>query len=1512
MENDRRVQELLTRWEEGHRRGQPLTPEELCADTPELLPEVRRRCATILPPPPPEPGGTTTLPTLPPSSPDPGDHPESLGASGVRYSRLAVLAEGGMGRVFSAHDEELSRPLAVKGLKDEHAADPDACRRLLQEAEVSARLEHPGVVPVYGLVRDGDGRPYYAMRLVGGESLQQASDRFHQAEQPGRDPGERGLALRQLLAHFVAVCNTMAYAHSRGIVHRDLKPANVMLGKPGETLVVDWGLARPVERGPREREDGEDTLRPTVSAGAVQTQMGQAAGTPAYMSPEQAAGRWDVVGSASDIYSLGATLYCLLTGRAPMQGHNIAEILQKVQRGSFPRPREVCPAVPAALEAVCLKAMALEPGGRYATAQELAADVERWLGDEPVTAWREPWTTRARRWLKRHRTAVASASVGLVAVLLLTGALGLLLAAWERERSATSLAEQKREEALQNSRVALHTSDRFTELARRLKPLAGTQSRTVREILKTTRDTYGELLARAGTDPEVRAGKARMETIFSEVHLALNGSGRALDGVRGAVDVWNELLADDPTRAEWRAGLAESQQQLARVLDVRGDSTGALAAHEAALALRQKLAEEEPANQDRRSDLALSLSYVSGARKAVGDSAGHERLLRRALDVRTELAHSAPGNLQWQRNLAFSKARLADLLWTQNKNDEALALTEEARKLLRAALDAQPDNAEWQLDLASTSLSLGLLWAERRDAARAHEAYQECLTLWRGLTEQDPNDIRYLRGYLVGRMQALDVVTDSEQLTQARIVEVFRAQAANLRQDLARVEQLAREDPDNAECQGVRAFFREQLASFLTGLAALGEDRDANLEEALRLLEQAREIGERLVRLDPARVSWAEQLARTHTGGLSLVLQTQGRKADAARTKLKGLRQNRDLYERLVRLYPDDQQQQGRLAFTCLSIGLTVADLAHPGQASPEDLAQALEAFEAARKVYARLTTRAPDSIEWLEGLRRARLFTGRVLGAQGREDESFRIVDEIKPLEEKLARLRAAAPAPPDPGAGRRECSIRRIAFELGGSGEDQIAAEYRIVNRHEMSYFNNPSVAQALGLVESCERLGLRLLEIPTRETHAQAARLFHRGLSVLDALRRQKTLPKDREAQVAKLEGDLKGVFPGTDSGLLTGERARKRDALDYEALARELLAKHQARDLVRFVVEEDRQTDRLPAWKAALIWAVALEPEVFTPTVEAARALRAEVPDALGAEGRKVLARLAQFASQDKIAEEFAPDLREEWPSDLVTSLDLLLGRAGRTADRVRILAEAVRRSRAPDTGELRRLLAQAQVAAGQPEQAIETLHALEKLAPATVPDQLLLAEIYADQRRFVLAREVCRKVLELPKLSALYRGTAGHLLAAVLEEVGEFDQAEAELTTIIPLAGSTNLAETYKLQLALLRAERGRDLEQAEAQYRKVLEIYPAASKADLGWLLALRGQVKEGLSLMEKEKDQATGIDFFDKLGDVYRLDGQADKARASYQKALQLFPKTTDVADHHKKAIESKLAALK
>ena len=179
-------------------------------------------------------------------------------------------------------------------------------------------------MPVYGLGHYDNGRPFYAMRLVKGDSLRTAIKQFHDADQdPNRDPGERSVSLRRLLGRFLDVCNAVAYAHSRGVLHRDLKPGNILLGKYGETLIIDWGLAKVVGRADPKSDDAEPTLRPLSGSTFESTRAGSAIGTPGYMSPEQARGDIDKLGPASDVFSLGATLYHLLTGRPAFEGRGL-------------------------------------------------------------------------------------------------------------------------------------------------------------------------------------------------------------------------------------------------------------------------------------------------------------------------------------------------------------------------------------------------------------------------------------------------------------------------------------------------------------------------------------------------------------------------------------------------------------------------------------------------------------------------------------------------------------------------------------------------------------------------------------------------------------------------------------------------------------------------------------------------------------------------------------------------------------------------------------------------------------------------------------------------------------------------------------------------------------------------------------------------------------------------------------------------------------------------------------
>jgi tetratricopeptide (TPR) repeat protein len=339
--------------------------------------------------------------------------------SGVRFRVVRPHARGGIGQVSLARDEELDREVALKEIQPHLAGEPQVRGRFLCEARLTGRLEHPGIVPVYGMGQGPDGQPYYAMRFIRGQSLKEAIKQFHAPGQGKRDPGARLLELRQLLNRFIAVCNTVAYAHSKGVLHRDLKPGNIMLGPYGETLVVDWGLAKVLGQA----EDASLVVNPpTPASGEVQTAMGAVVGTPGYMSPEQASGRLDLLGPASDVYSLGATLYTLLTGKLPFEGPSPV-VLECVRGGLYTSPRQVDPRIPAALDAITRKAMALAPGDRYASARDLADDLERWLAHEPVRAWPESWGERLARLSRRHRGVTRVLATAAVIIVVLTGIL---------------------------------------------------------------------------------------------------------------------------------------------------------------------------------------------------------------------------------------------------------------------------------------------------------------------------------------------------------------------------------------------------------------------------------------------------------------------------------------------------------------------------------------------------------------------------------------------------------------------------------------------------------------------------------------------------------------------------------------------------------------------------------------------------------------------------------------------------------------------------------------------------------------------------------------------------------------------------------------------------------------------------------------------------------------------------------------------------------------------------------
>jgi tetratricopeptide (TPR) repeat protein/tRNA A-37 threonylcarbamoyl transferase component Bud32 len=329
-----------------------------------------------------------------------------------RYTLTRLHAEGGLGKVWVARDVDLNREVALKEIRPDRANHEEARRRFFKEAQVTGQLEHPNIVPVYELSeRPEDGQPFYTMRLVRGRTLRRAVAEYHEARRDGPDDP---LALPGLLRAFVSVCMAVGYAHSRGVFHRDLKPENVVLGEFGEVIVLDWGLAK-LAAGADATEEGPPVAVST-KARADETRAGLQLGTPAYMAPEQAEGRLDLVDARTDVYGLGAILFETLAGKPPHSGHSTEAVLSAIVSGPTPRVRAAERSVPPALDAICGTAMARARADRYAGARDLARDVERWLADEPVSVYRERPVRRLRRWAKKHRGAVQTAAAVALAV----------------------------------------------------------------------------------------------------------------------------------------------------------------------------------------------------------------------------------------------------------------------------------------------------------------------------------------------------------------------------------------------------------------------------------------------------------------------------------------------------------------------------------------------------------------------------------------------------------------------------------------------------------------------------------------------------------------------------------------------------------------------------------------------------------------------------------------------------------------------------------------------------------------------------------------------------------------------------------------------------------------------------------------------------------------------------------------------------------------------------------------
>jgi len=377
-----------------------------------------------------------------------------------RYRVDEEFARGGFGEILTVYDKSLQRTVALKQLSSKTTEASEFRRRFLNEARITAYLEHPGVVPVYQLHEPENREPYYTMKLVRGDTLAAAIKEFHSAR---HTPSDHQVERARLLGAYLTVARTMAFAHNRGVIHRDLKPANIILGQYGETVVLDWGLAKRLDDA-QEAGPAGPSPEPWEQMSLDVTQAGDVLGTPVYMSPEQASGAIAAMDQRCDVYAMGAILYEMLTGKRPYHGSSSQEVIQKVIGADLASPRSVSADIPRPLEAICLKAMAADPDDRYPSSEGLADDVERFLADQPIGAYRESAGERTSRWMRRHRTLGIAGIVSLIVVAGIAIAAALMI---NDQKTLAQAAETKAVAGEKKTRDALETARQALESSRR-------------------------------------------------------------------------------------------------------------------------------------------------------------------------------------------------------------------------------------------------------------------------------------------------------------------------------------------------------------------------------------------------------------------------------------------------------------------------------------------------------------------------------------------------------------------------------------------------------------------------------------------------------------------------------------------------------------------------------------------------------------------------------------------------------------------------------------------------------------------------------------------------------------------------------------------------------------------------------------------------------------------------------------------------------------------------------------
>jgi tetratricopeptide (TPR) repeat protein len=727
------------------------------------------------------------------------DYGELTVVDPAHYVVAREIARGGMGRVLAARDRRLGRDVALKEII---ADKPNLARRFEREARITARLQHPSIISVLEAGVWPSGEPFYAMRLVSGRSLEEAIEAAKTFE-----------ARLALLPNVLAVADAMAYAHGQHVIHRDLKPRNIVVGEFGETVVIDWGLAK--ELGSPSL-DSQPLPISSGSSAVGETTAGELLGTPSYMPPEQAIG--DAVDERADVYAIGAILYHLLGGAAAYGGGTNAEIIASLHVGP-PRPiRELAPQTPDELVAIIERAMARVAAARYPTARELADDLRRFQTGQLVGAHRYSPRQLLRRWLRRHRTAIAAvAAAGVVAISM--GAYAVIRIAQQRE---IAVANQQRAEDLTSFMLidlrrklsSVGRLDVLEDVARRAAKFLDARDGSDQELYLAgeAQMIIGDVVRKRGDLVDARGEFEKAETALAraaaaqpdnltyaialsaaryylvELQIGQGDRAGALARSRRVLADLEKLVPAHPNDAELLHKLHIGHSEIAGILETQGDLEGALAHYQQSLALVKPSADLDPTEKLQK-DVLVAEASIADIQRKKHDLPGALAHYRAALAIGERNAARDAKGVRWLHDVALSNKEIGRVLEEQGDLDGALASYRAGLAIAQKLVAVEPTHASYQDALADCHGRIGHLAFVRRDFAGALAEARASHDIYAELAKKDPTD-------LDTRASEADAVA---QLADAQLATGDTSAAiASYRAAIATGEELVAKDATNA------------------------------------------------------------------------------------------------------------------------------------------------------------------------------------------------------------------------------------------------------------------------------------------------------------------------------------------------------------------------------------------------------------------------------------------------------------------------------------------------------------------------------------------------------------------------------------------------------------------------------------------------------------------------------------------------------------------------------------------